>query len=71
VAREAVVKANGAGLNALREVQLGTGSARCRGEVWYEHTAELFPGARACVMTSVPGQELITHAVPLTELFIP
>ncbi|HEY0768443.1 MAG TPA: hypothetical protein VGD47_10850 [Steroidobacteraceae bacterium] len=69
VAREAALKACGAGIGALREVRLSAGRASCRGELWYAQALELFPGAAACVMTSLPVQELAAHALSLEELF--
>jgi phosphopantetheinyl transferase len=71
VAREAALKASGAGLAALDEVQLGAGQAHCRGERWYAHAPQLFPGAAACVMTDRAGQQLQARAVALAELFAP
>jgi len=32
---------------------------------------ELFPGAAACIMTSLPVERLETHALSLEELFAP
>ena len=70
VAREAVVKACGAGVRALAEVQLRDGGACCRGRAWYARTLGHFPGAAACVMTSSQLQGIEAQAVPLAELFV-
>jgi phosphopantetheinyl transferase len=71
VAREAALKACGAGLRALGELRLHADGASCRGARWYAHALSVFPGAAACVMASrrVPG--IKAHAVPLGELFAP
>jgi len=71
VAREAALKACGAGIRALREVRLGAGRASCRGELLYAHALQLFPGAAACVMTSLALPELGAHALSPAELFAP
>ena len=71
VAREAALKACGAGIGALREVHLSAGRASCRGELLYAHALQLFPGAAACVMTSLAGPGLAAHALSLEELFAP
>ena len=71
VAREAALKACGAGIGALREVRLGAGRASCRGELLYAHALQLFPGAAACVMTSLAVPELGAHALSPAELFAP
>jgi len=71
VAREAVLKACGAGIRALREVRLRAGRASCRGELMYAHALQVFPGAAACVMTSHAVPELTAHALSLAELFAP
>jgi hypothetical protein len=71
VAREAVLKACGAGIGAWREVRLSAGRARCRGELWHGQALGLFPGAAACVMTSFAVPELTVRALSLEELFAP
>jgi phosphopantetheinyl transferase len=71
VAREAALKACGAGIRALREVRLSAGRASCRGELMYAHALQLFPGAAACVMTSLAVPELGAHALSPAELFAP
>jgi phosphopantetheinyl transferase len=72
VAHEALLKAAGAGVGALREVRavpFADGRARWRDELWHARALDLFPGASACVMTSVAVRELEVHGVPLAELF--
>jgi len=71
VAREAALKACGAGIRALREVHLGAGRASCRGELLYARALQLFPGAAACVMTSLAVPEFGAHALSPAELFAP
>jgi hypothetical protein len=71
VAREAAVKACGAGIGALREVCLSAGRASCRGELMYAQALQLFPGAAACVMTSLAVPGLTARALSLQELFAP
>ena len=71
VAREAALKACGAGIGALREVRLSAGRASCRGELMHAQALQLFPGAAACVMTSLALPALATRALSLDELFAP
>jgi phosphopantetheinyl transferase len=71
VAREAAVKACGAGIGALREVRLGAGRASCRGELMYAQALPLFAGAAACVMTSRALPAVTARALSLDELFAP
>lgn len=71
VAREAVVKAAGLGVRALRDVELTPAGARCRGEQWHGLALALFPGAAACAMTRAPVRAVHVQAVPLVELFAP
>jgi hypothetical protein len=74
VAHEALLKATGAGIRALREVRavrFVDGRARWRNELWHARALDLFPGASACVMTSVAVSELEVHALSLEELFAP
>jgi hypothetical protein len=68
-AREAALKACGAGLTEARAVELIEGGARCRGVTLTSFPVELFPGAAACVMTSVPVGRLEARALSLAELF--
>jgi phosphopantetheinyl transferase len=70
-AREAAVKACGAGIGVAREVQLRGDRALCRGVRLHARALGLFPGAMACVMTSLPVSGLETRAVALAELFAP
>jgi phosphopantetheinyl transferase len=67
-AREAALKACGARLTEAREVELIEGGARCRGVALQALPLGLFPGAAACVMSSLPVR-LEAHALPLAELF--
>jgi 4'-phosphopantetheinyl transferase len=69
-AREAALKACGASLTEARDVELIEGGARCRGVALFGVALELFPGAAACIMTSLPVR-LEAHALPLAELFAP
>ena len=71
VAREAALKACGAGIGAWREVRLSGGGASCRGELLSAHALGLFAGAAACVMTSFAAPELTVCALSLEELFAP
>jgi len=74
VAHEALLKASGEGIRALREVRavpFVDGRARWRNGLWYARALDLFPGASACVMTSVEVRELEVHSVSLEELFAP
>ena len=74
VAHEALLKATGAGIRALREVRalpFVDGHARWRDELWHVRALDLFSGASACVMTSVAVRELEVHALSLEELFAP
>lgn len=72
VEREALLKAAGAGIRALREVRavsFADGCARWRDELWHARALALFPGASACVMTSVAVGVVEQGTVPLEELF--
>jgi phosphopantetheinyl transferase len=69
VAREAALKACGAGIRALRAVRLDADGARCGGEHWHGRALRLFPGAAACVMTSPAVCAVESHALSLSELF--
>ncbi len=68
-AREAALKACGAGLAEAREVELIEAGARCRGVTLAALPLELFPGAAACLMTSLPVGRLEARALTLAELF--
>jgi hypothetical protein len=70
-AREAALKACGAALTEAREVELFEGRARCRGITLHAQPLGLFPGAAACVMTSLPVARVEARALPLSELFAP
>src|SRR5580704_17968273 len=70
-AREAALKACGAGIAEAREVELSARGARCRGVALQARSLGLFPGAVACVMTSLPVARIEAHALPLAELFNP
>lgn len=70
-AREAALKACGAGLAQARDVELTERGARCRGTALYAMALELFPGAAACIMTSLPVGRLEAQALTLAELFVP
>jgi hypothetical protein len=70
-AREAALKACGAPLSEARDVALLEGGARCRGVALKALPLELFPGAAACVMTTLPVDRLEAHALTLAELFAP
>ena len=74
VVREALLKATGAGIRAARQVrtlEVRDGCVCWHGERWHAQRLELFPGAAACVMSSVAVRELEAHAVTLAELFDP
>jgi hypothetical protein len=70
-AREAALKACGAGLAEARDVELDGGGARCRGVALHATPLGIFPGAAACIMTSLPVGRLESQAVSLAELFAP
>jgi hypothetical protein len=69
VAREAAVKAAGMGMRALNEVTLAPGGALCRGTRWHGRALDAFPGATACVMTSIELAAVRLHPLALAELF--
>jgi hypothetical protein len=69
VAREATVKAAGVGMRAVQEVTLAPGGAVCRGRRWYGRALDAFPGASACVMTSIEVPEVQVRALALADLF--
>jgi len=70
-AREAALKACGAPLGEARDVELLEEGARCRGVALKALPLGLFPGATACVMTSVLVGRVEAHALTLAELFAP
>jgi hypothetical protein len=69
VAREATVKAAGIGMRAVNEVTLARGGALCRGRRWHGRTLDLFPGATACVMTSIQVAQVQVRPLALADLF--
>ncbi|MDE2138596.1 MAG: hypothetical protein KGJ68_14280, partial [Gammaproteobacteria bacterium] len=70
-AREAALKACGAGIAEARAVELTADGAYCRGVLLSARRVGFFPGAVACAMTSLPVGRIETHALPLAELFSP
>jgi hypothetical protein len=70
-AREAALKAVGAGLAEARLVTLGVDGAVCRGQRLHAQPLDLFAGAVACVMTSVPVARIEARSWALAELFAP
>src|SRR5438067_1532075 len=50
VAREAALKAWGAGIRALRELSSSAEGIRCGGVLWHARALPIFPGASACAM---------------------
>lgn len=72
VVREAALKASGEGLRALGAVrELGTSASRVRWreQCWHVRRLDVFPGASACVVSSLPVHAVDACAVPLEELF--
>ncbi|HEY2807635.1 MAG TPA: hypothetical protein VGI91_02480 [Steroidobacteraceae bacterium] len=69
VAREATVKACGAGMRAVNEVTLTPGGAMCRGVLWHARVLDAFPGATACLVTSSKVATVQLRALPLADLF--
>jgi phosphopantetheinyl transferase len=69
VAREATVKAAGVGMRAAGEVTLAPGGAMCRGTRWYARALDIFPGATACVMTSIEVAAVQVRTLALADLF--
>jgi len=72
VVHEAALKATGAGLRALSELrglELLDGRVRWRGELWYLHRLDRFPGASACVLSSLAVHAVHAHTLGLEELF--
>jgi len=70
-AREAALKACGAGIAEARDVELTVDGARCRGVTLTAQQVDLFPGAVACVMTSLPVGRIEARPLTLAELFAP
>lgn len=70
-AREAALKACGALLIEAHDVELLEGGARCRGVALFGVPLELFPGAAACLMTSLPVGRVEARSLSLAELFAP
>ncbi|HEV8017498.1 MAG TPA: hypothetical protein VGP32_02960 [Steroidobacteraceae bacterium] len=74
VVREALLKATGAGIGAVREVgalEVDDGCMYWRGERWHVQRLGLFTGACACVVSSVAVRELRAQGLALAELFDP
>ena len=72
VAREAALKAVGAGVPELRTLETlrwQDGKARWRGSEWHLERLEEFPGAAACVVSSVALRAVQRRSVGLAELF--
>jgi hypothetical protein len=72
VVHEAALKASGAGLRALGEVRrlrLQEVRADWRGETWHVRRLQQFPGAAACVLSSVEVRTVEARALALAELF--
>ena len=72
VLREAMLKASGEGLRALREVKdltVHEGRVRWRGESWHVQPLAGFDGASACVVCSREVSAVEGNAVALAELF--
>jgi hypothetical protein len=69
VAREAALKAWGAGIRALSELSSSAEGIRCGGVLWRPQALPIFPGASACVVTSHAVRELSARALSLEELF--
>jgi hypothetical protein len=72
VVREATLKASGEGLRArgaLAALPLDGTRLRWRGACWYVRRVAAFPGACACVVSSVAVRELEVRALTLEELF--
>jgi phosphopantetheinyl transferase len=73
VLREAILKASGEGLRALRESQdltVHEGRMRWRGESWHVRRLAGFDGASACIVCSREVPPVESHALPLAELFV-
>jgi hypothetical protein len=73
VLREAMLKASGEGLHALREVQdlaVHGGRVRWRGESWHVQRLAGFDGASACIVCSREVAAVESHALAPAELFV-
>ena len=73
VLREALLKASGEGLRALREVQdlaVHEGQVRWGGESWRVQRPGGFDGASACIVYSRGVAALESHALSPAELFV-
>lgn len=74
VLREAALKATGEGLRALaaaRALEAQADVVRWRDAAWHVRRLEVFAGAAACILSSVPIAKLETRAVPLADVFAP
>jgi hypothetical protein len=74
VLREAALKATGEGLRALaaaRALDAQADVVRWRDAAWHVRRLNLFAGAAACILSSVPVAKLETRAVPLADVFAP
>jgi len=72
VVHEAALKATGAGLQGmseLRGLELLDGRVRWQGELWYQQRLDGFPGASACVLSSLAVHAVHAHTLGLEELF--
>jgi len=74
VVREALLKATGAGLREVRDIEvpespMREGCLSWRGEHWYLQRLDFLPGTSACVLTSCPVHDVAARNVSLTELF--
>jgi hypothetical protein len=73
VLREAMLKASGEGLRALREVQdlaVHEGRVRFRGESWQVQRLAGFEGASACIVCSREVAAVESHVLAPAELFV-
>ena len=73
VLREAILKASGEGLRALREAQdlsVHAGRVHWRGESWHVRRLADFDGDSACIVCSREVPAVASHAVALAELFV-
>jgi len=71
--QEAMLKASGEGLRALRDVQdltVHDGRVGWRGESWYVQRLAGFDGAAACSVCSREVPAVASHALALAELFV-
>ena len=73
VLREAALKASGAGLRALHDVQdvcVHEGRLAWRGELWYVRRPAGFTDASACIVFTHEIAAVESHALTLAELFV-